>query len=906
MDNRLVRSPIGTRCDSSPSDGDASGSDNYDNFEPVEEGRLRKISKAMHWQLRKFYYGLGFHVADKPYRTMGLVFMFTLVASVGLFNLNWVNKYSKLWIPANTISEEQVNMKNSLFHEETRPLDLMITGNVKGQNIANRDSLLQVVRVLRNAEFGNTGDMVPLHQVCVKIPRSLSVSYCAVRSVLDLFFNRNATSASFLDNVENSIEQSSNDEILSILSTSPYITMYGQSVEEVDLMSNVQRLKSGEIHIEAFRVIYLISLNGTDHDKMKEWETKWVSHVNNFENVKISARGFSIGTLKEAVNETLTKDRSKLFVGMALLILYVCCTMGEFHRVRSRSRVALMGILSIILGLVSTAGIASAIGWFFGPIHQILPLLIVGVGIDDAYVIVTALDEIEHEKFPDHRFRIAKALSTAGTSITVTSITNATAFLIGGLTEIPATRYFALWAAIGVTIGFLFQCTFFVAFLSLDVQRREANRIDLPICCCKISPPVDDKNVFGLRPGVLARFFAQKFAPFILNRITIVICFLFTCCAISISIYGITQLEQVTNLEDFFMDGSAAKEHSLLYTKYFGNSNEALTIITTEMDYSDPATQAKMHKLLQPKVGILESSPYVTQGSIDSWYLSFREQNLQPGKEFIDPSTYYTSLQMLLKTRKGFRYTKNIVFNHDGTGIIGTSSTIMHKERSSSNLAVEAMNALRDEENKAELPAAAFPIEPKFIYNEEYARSKPEAIRNVCMGIGTVFFITLLLLGNFTVACITFVGVATSVVYILGILHFWEIHLNSASVVTLALVIGLTIDFSAHIGVAFMDSTGTNLKRVHKALASLGPALFYGGTSTFLAVSMLAFASSHVYQVFFKMFFMILGFGMLHGLLLVPQLLFVFGPAGYYRHQSEKDADSSGLEKMYTARTTVS
>ena len=57
---------------------------------------------------------------------------------------------------------------------------------------------------------------------------------------------------------------------------------------------------------------------------------------------------------------------------------------------------------------------------------------------------------------------------------------------------------------------------------------------------------------------------------------------------------------------------------------------------------------------------------------------------------------------------------------------------------------------------------------------------------------------------------------------------------------------------------------------------------------TFLAVVVLAISKSYVFRVFFKMFFGISVFGLLHGLVFLPVLLSIVGPAPYVRPDSGK------------------
>ena len=72
---------------------------------------------------------------------------------------------------------------------------------------------------------------------------------------------------------------------------------------------------------------------------------------------------------------------------------------------------------------------------------NVLPFLL-GIGVDDMFVIVNAHDNAAYE--PDPNERMARALRVAGMSITVTSFTDIIAFLIGSSTSLPALKNFLL------------------------------------------------------------------------------------------------------------------------------------------------------------------------------------------------------------------------------------------------------------------------------------------------------------------------------------------------------------------------------------------------------------------------------------------------------------------------------
>ena len=70
-----------------------------------------------------------------------------------------------------------------------------------------------------------------------------------------------------------------------------------------------------------------------------------------------------------------------------------------------------------------------------------------------------------------------------------------------------------------------------------------------------------------------------------------------------------------------------------------------------------------------------------------------------------------------------------------------------------------------------------------------------------------------------------------------------------------------------------------------QGVSDMGPAVFNGGFSTFLAFALLMTSKSFVFVTFFKIFFLVVGFGLYHGLVFLPVILRYIiqcGPTGFY------------------------
>lgn len=98
-----------------------------------------------------------------------------------------------------------------------------------------------------------------------------------------------------------------------------------------------------------------------------------------------------------------------------------------------------MGLLSIGMAFISAIGICSVAGISYGPVHTSLPFLLLGLGVDDIFVLMACWRQVESmNEFTDRQRsipeRMALMLKHAGSSITVTSVTDVVAFLVGAFT----------------------------------------------------------------------------------------------------------------------------------------------------------------------------------------------------------------------------------------------------------------------------------------------------------------------------------------------------------------------------------------------------------------------------------------------------------------------------------------
>lgn len=101
----------------------------------------------------------------------------------------------------------------------------------------------------------------------------------------------------------------------------------------------------------------------------------------------------------------------------------------------------------------------------FNPIVQVLPFLLLGLGVDDTFVIVGAFARTDKKLSAEERIGIA--MQSAGSSVLVTTLTDFVAFLVGIYTQLPALQSFCAFAAAGILFDFVFQVIFLCLWSSI-------------------------------------------------------------------------------------------------------------------------------------------------------------------------------------------------------------------------------------------------------------------------------------------------------------------------------------------------------------------------------------------------------------------------------------------------------
>lgn len=166
-----------------------------------------------------------------------------------------------------------------------------------------------------------------------------------------------------------------------------------------------------------------------------------------------------------------------------------------------------------------------------------------------------------------------------------------------------------------------------------------------------------------------------------------------------------------------------------------------------------------------------------------------------------------------------------------------------------------------------------------YIFCFQFELVRPTSLQNLCYGALMMMIISFIFIPNILCSLWVAFSIISIEIGVVGYMALWDINLDSISMINLIMCIGFSVDFTAHICYAYMSSKSkTPDEKVSECLYSLGLPIVQGSFSTILGVIALLLADSYIFSVFFKMVFMVIFFGAMHGLFLLPVLLSLFGP----------------------------
>ena len=108
----------------------------------------------------------------------------------------------------------------------------------------------------------------------------------------------------------------------------------------------------------------------------------------------------------DIASSSIFLDVFRMVVGYVIMFVYTSLMLGKLDILHQRIYLTFCGIFSVVLGVLISVGWTGILGFPYTPVHAILPFLMIGIGIDNMFVIVQCWYNLNHKVCIDFKSSI--------------------------------------------------------------------------------------------------------------------------------------------------------------------------------------------------------------------------------------------------------------------------------------------------------------------------------------------------------------------------------------------------------------------------------------------------------------------------------------------------------------------
>ncbi|CAB3407892.1 unnamed protein product [Caenorhabditis bovis] len=674
-----------------------------------------------------------------------------------------------------------------------------------------------------------------------------------------------------------------------------------------------------ENNIEHIQVInMMIMAEGKtllDYERIGKWELAVFDYCQKYRNDDSKILNMHV-IGPEIVDTEMNKDAQKMSpyfaVGIALMLTFVVSTVffSALHYGFAGWPIIVVSICCVMVpcfAVTTTLGINNLVGKRTNSPMLIMPFLVTGIGVDDAFLTLHAW----MRQPPDisRQEKLARVFHEVGPSITTTTLTNVITFLIGYFSPTEEMSIFCLGSAMALFFAYVYTLTFFSPLLALTMNHHFS------------------------KPRRSSKGYMRKFLKFYSKVISHWASFVFLMLGALVywgfGIIGTINMEAKLDTAKILPLDTPIRKPNRLMEEYVWNEFYPVTVI---VNHPLNITNATEMAIYDEFVNAFEtaSKSRGSQFSI-SWLRDYHEYFFETAAEFFDyDSEDVTNTSSSFNYEKLDGFLKSPVFKHhagsmrlnfsDPIPVRSFLLTFAYAETASWDDRIELMKHWRQTADRyPQLNASVWNVNAMFV--DQMLSLKPLAQQNVtvtlvCMAIVCAVFIQNPV--SVVTATMSILSIANGVT---GYLSFWALDLDPVSLCAILVSIGMAVDFVAHTTyhyqIAYKEKLidgklrkvllNTPEARVEYVLANIAWPMLQGGTSTVLCIIPLVHLQNYLPLVFVKTITLVVIWGLFHGLVLLPAILSQI-PLRFFNHdcnslilgQSSNDDEnySSTIQEM--------
>lgn len=577
----------------------------------------------------------------------------------------------------------------------------------------------------------------------------------------------------------------------------------------------------------------------------------------------------------EMLRGTLTTVKL-FFIGGCLMVAFMACTFTELT-IFSKCMLIAGAIGS---PLAATGACFAILGWVGHPFNSIMcitPFLILGIGVDDAFLLLNCWrrEEGKDKSAKQAENQLARVIREISPSMAITSLTNTMAFGVGFLAPTPQMSSFCLGTALAIVLDFLLEFLIFVPCMVLFYKKKPE------IIAIENEEFANEKTEkrSETSTGKYSRINWKCFTNLLLSvpgRVLVIILYfsIFTA-----SYFGVAKMEKTFDPSKTFPSDSKLVDSLASFTS-IQVEYSPLNFLSSVPDLKNDTDVANFNEMLH-KLEFREEC-YGDVGSHNMYrdYVQFLNYS-----NITDKS--YNHLEKFLKGR-GMADVGTIKYHKEGNDTIIDMINFVVVCQGREKWAERAVNVEKTRQilvDYSDYNITLFDYDGT-IY-DLIITVKGELVKSLAITFTCMTIACFVIMPSFVAPTIASVATVSISFCLIGFLSIWGQNLDPVTMIDVIMAIGFSVDYSAHVCYHYYCAREQHLGSKHEVITSVlqavGRPVVEASLTTLLCMAPLFVVPVYMIQSFAKTVTLVTSFGLLHGLFFLPVVLY-FIPLNAQKH----------------------
>ncbi len=175
-------------------------------------------------------------------------------------------------------------------------------------------------------------------------------------------------------------------------------------------LGNIRENDAGDVtYARALRITFDLhsdyDTNGNDYDspKAEAWEKAFIDLTLNDCDAGLNCYPEAFRSIEDEFESVVENGLALIAMSYIAVVIFTAFTLSGRPFLDSRILLSLAAVGTVICGILWGIGFSSFIGQFYSPLHSILPFIILGIGVDDSFVLATAFKNTPSDAPIDER-----------------------------------------------------------------------------------------------------------------------------------------------------------------------------------------------------------------------------------------------------------------------------------------------------------------------------------------------------------------------------------------------------------------------------------------------------------------------------------------------------------------------